>query len=160
MIDFEINEKNFKKVLILGIIIVIAYFAITIVSYALPRIYLLDKNTVLDDENTVKCGIDTLYRGSFGLEIQGWAYKEGQPITRSNTNFILKSQETGRMYILQAEMEEMPELQFVDGIDELHSGIHSQSIVLGLRDGDYDLYILYRNDGENLLVKTDVVVEI
>ena len=159
MIDFEINEKNFKKILNIGIIIIICYFIITIISYALPRIYLLDKNTILD-EHTVKCGINTLYRGKFRLEIQGWAYKDGKPITRSNSCFILKSQETGRMYILQAEMEEMPELQFVDGIDELHSGIHSQSIVLGLKNGNYDLYILYKNDGENLLVNTDTVVEI
>lgn len=160
MIDFEINEKNFRKVLNIGIIIVICYFLITIVSYSLPRIYLLDKNTILDENHSVKCGIDTLYRGSFRLEIQGWAYKDGEPITRSNSCFILKNQETGRMYILRAEMKEMPELQFVNGIDELHSGIHSQSIVLGLKDGNYDLYILYKNNGENLLVNTETVVEI
>ena len=73
---------------------------------------------------------------------------------------MLKNQENGRMYILPASMEIKKELQFVDGIDELHCGIHSQSIVLGLKDGNYDLYILYKNDGENLLVKTDVIVEI
>lgn len=159
MIDFEISEKNFKKIMIIGIFIVISYFVLLFTLYAIPRIYLLDKN-VVEDNNSVKCGIDNLYRGSFRLEIQGWAYKEGQPIKRANSCFLLKNQETGRMYILPASMDIKKELQFVDGIDELHSGIHSQSIVLGLRDGKYDLFILYRNDGEKLLVKTDVVVEI
>lgn len=114
MLDFEMNEKNFKKVLIVGIIIVICYLMITVVSFALPRIYLLEKNTILDTDGTVKCGIDILYRGRFKLEISGWAYKEGENLERSESYFILKSQETGRMYILQAETEQVPELQFVD----------------------------------------------
>lgn len=160
-LDIEIDEKIFKRLLVIGIVIIIAYLIVMFLSFAIPRVYIMDKNVVEDTEGTVKTGINILHRGSMRLELFGWAYKEGQSIERFESYFILKSQENGRMYILNTQMQEVPELQYIDSKYKcLNCGLHSQSIVMGLKNGDYDLYILYKNDNENLLVNTDVVVEI
>lgn len=160
-LDIEIDEKIFKRLLIVGIVIIISYLGIMFLSFAIPRVYIMDKNTVEDTEGVVENGINILHRGSMRLELSGWAYKKGQSVESFESYFILKSQENGRMYILNAQMEQVPELHFIDSkYNCLNCGMHSQSIVLGLKNGDYDLYILYKNDNENLLVNTDVVVEI
>lgn len=159
-LNFEINEKNFKRILILGIVFIICYLMITFLSFAIPKIYNMDKNTVIDTEGTVKNGINNLYRGSMRLELSGWAYKEGQDVKSFDNYFVLKNRETEKMYILRAGMKLMPELQNVDGYNCLNCGMESQSIILGLKDGAYDLYILYKNDNENLLVDTGVEVDL
>ena len=159
-LNIEINEKIFKRLLIIGIVVIIAYLLITFLSLSVPRIYNMDKNTVLDTENTVKNGINNLYRGSLRLELSGWAYKEGQDVQSFKSCFILKNKETEKMYLVKAGMKIMPELQFVDGHNCLKCGMESQSIILGLKNGAYDLYILYQNDNENLLVDTGVQVDL
>ena len=110
-LDIEIDEKNFKRLLVIGIVIIIAYLIVMFLSFAIPRVYIMDKNVVEDTEGTVKTGINILHRGSMRLELFGWAYKEGQSIERFESYFILKSQENGRMYILNTQMQEVPELQ-------------------------------------------------
>ena len=65
------------------------------------------------------------------------------------------------MYSLKTQKEQITDLHVVEGgHNALNCGMYSQSIVLGLKDGEYELYILYKNDGENLLVDTGVTVEI
>lgn len=159
-LNIEINEKIFKRLLIVGIIIILGYLLMTFLSFAVPRIYHMDKNTTLDTENTVKNGINHLYRGSLRLELSGWAYKEGQAVQSFKNSFVLKNKETEKMYLIKAGMKIMPELQFVDGYECLKCGMESQSIILGLKNGAYDLYILYQNDNENLLVDTGVQVDL
>jgi len=160
-LDFEINEKNFKRLLIIGIVIMICYLMITFLSFSIPRIYKMDKNTVIDTEGVVKTGINRLERGRIRLELFGWAYKDGQAIETFESYFVLKNQEDGRMYKLNAELTEIPQLTTVDEkYNCANSGLYSQSIILGLKDGIYDIYILYKNDNENLLVNTNVQVQI
>lgn len=159
-LEIEINEKIYKRLLLFGIIFMVAYLIITFLSFAVPSIYHLDKNTILDTEGSVKNGINKLYRGSLRLELSGWAYKQGQDVKTFNSCFILKNKETEKMYRIKAGMKRMPELQFVDHYNCLQSGIEAQSIILGLKNGVYDLYILYKNDHENLLVDTGVEVDL
>lgn len=160
-LDIEIEGKIYKRLFIIGIVAVICYVAITVLSFAIPRVYILDKNTVVDTEGSVKNGINTLYRGSLRLEIAGWAYKQGQDIKTFDSCFLLKNKGTERMYMLKTGKQYMTDLHVVEGgYNALNSGLYSQSIVLGLKDGEYELLILYKNDGENLLVDTGVTVEI
>lgn len=159
-LNIEIDEKIFKKILITGIVVVICYLAITFLSFSIPRIYKIDKNTVID-EGTVKTGITNLYRGSIRLEISGWAYKNEQSIESFESYFVLKNKKSEKMYILNTAMEQVPELQYIDNTYYcLNCGLHSHSIILGLQNGNYDLYILYKNNQENLLVNTGVIVNI
>ena len=159
-LDVEIEGKVYKRVMIAGIVICMIYLLITFMSFALPSVYHLDKNTKVDTEHTVKNGILHLYRGSLRLEISGWAYKEGQAIENFKSSFILKNRENEKMYLLKTGMELVEENQFIDGYECLKSGLKSESIVLGLPNAGYDLYILYQNDGENLLVDTGVEVNL
>lgn len=159
-LDVEIEGKVYKRVMIAGIVICMIYLLITFMSFALPSVYHLDKNTKVDTEHTVKNGILNLYRGSLRLEISGWAYKEGQAIENFKSSFILKNRENEKMYLLKTGMELVEENQFIDGYECLKSGLKSESIVLGLPNAGYDLYILYQNDGENLLVDTGVEVNL
>ncbi len=159
--NIEINEKIYKKLLIIGMIVMIAYVLITFLYFSVPRIYRMNPNTKIDMTGSVKNGVNLLKRGKATLEISAWAYREGQSVQTCKSCLILKSQETGRMYQLQTDIKEVPELQVVEGkYDCLQSGIYAKSIVLGLKDGNYDLLILYQNDQENVLVNTEVVVEI
>lgn len=159
-LKIEINERLYKRLLIVGIVLVMAYLIITFLSFAVPRIYHMDKNTVMDTEESVKNGINHLYRGSLRLELSGWAYKQGQDIQTFNCCYILKNQANEKMYQIRASKKMMPELQFVDGHQCLNAGIEAQSIILGLQNGIYDLYILYQNNQENLLVDTGIEVDL
>ncbi len=159
-LKIEMNEKLYKRLLWIGMIVVIVYLLITFLSFAMPRVYHMDKKTVMDTENAVKCGINHLYRGRLRLELSGWAYKQGQAIGTFNSCYILKNKKTEKMYQIKAGMKIMPELQFIDGYHCLNAGIEAQSIILGLPNGVYDLYILYQNDNENLLVNTGIEVDL
>ena len=44
-LDIEIEGKIYKRLFIIGIVAVICYLAVTFLSFAVPRIYILDKNT-------------------------------------------------------------------------------------------------------------------
>lgn len=144
----------------MGIAIIIVYLLATFVSFAIPVNYKMDENIVLDNEKMVKNGIINLYRGSLRLEIEGWAYKEGQAVNTFNNSFVLKNREDNKMFILKTGKQMVQELQFVDGYECLNCGMVSNSIVLGFKKGAYDLYILYKNNFENLLVDTGVEVDI
>ncbi len=159
-LNIKIDEKIYRRLLIIGIAVVAVYLLITFLSFAVPRIYHMDKNTVLDTEGIVKNGVNHLYRGSLRLELSGWAYKQGQDVKTFKSSFVLKNRQTEKMYQIKAGMKMMPELQFVDGHECLNCGIQAQSIILGLKNGMYDLYILYQNDNENLLVDTGVEVDL
>lgn len=159
-LNAEVEGKVYKRIMIVGIIVSIIYILLTFMSFALPRVYHLGKNTKIDTEHTVKNGILNLYRGSLRLEISGWAYKEGQSIETFKSSFILKNRKNEKMYLLKTGMELVEENQFVDGYECLNSGLKTESIVLGLPNAGYDLYILYQNDGEDLLVDTGVEVNL
>lgn len=159
--DLEIDEKIYKKILIIGIVLIICYCIISFLSIAIPRIYKMDKNTIIAEEGEIVTSIDMLYRGSLRLELSGWAYKTGESVDTFESYFVLKNQDTERMYILQTERREVPELLSVEGkYNCKYSGLHAKSIILGLKDGNYDLYILYKNNNENCMVDTGVVVSL
>lgn len=160
-LDFEITEKVYKRILIIGIAIIICYLGIMLLSFAVPRVYNMDKNTVIVQDGSVKNGINSVYRGSLRLKLSGWAYKEGQDVKTFDSSYVLKNLETEQMYIIRAEKTQVPQLQSVDGkYDCLNCGLEAQSIVLGLKNGTYEIFILYQNDNENLLVDTGIQANI
>jgi len=160
-LDIENIQNTYKKILILIIIIIIGYIAIVFSSFALPKIYEIDEDTIIDTNGDVKNGINILRRGKVRLTISGWAYKTGQPVKTFNSHFVLKNRETNKMYILKTSMCIIEQLEDVDGLfDCSKCGLDSQTLTVVYENGIYDLYILYENDDENLLVDTGVNVEI
>lgn len=159
-LDWEIEGKIYKRMLILGIGIIVIYLVITFLSFAMPHRYHLPENIALDTQNTVKNGIMSLYKGQHRLEISGWAYKQGQAVKTFNSSFILKNEETEKMYRFKTSKQIIEELHFVDGLDCLNCGLKAQPFFFGMPKGTYELYILYQNDGENLLVDTSQKIDL
>ena len=137
------------------------FILLTMIYLALPRVYKMKDNTILDTEGVVKNGINSVHRGAKRLDIIGWAYKQGQDVKCFKNYFVLENKETGKKYLLNTAMQEIPELERVEEqYDCSNGGMHAQSIVLGIDDGSYELYVLYQSDDENILSDTGIVIEI
>ena len=101
--------------------------------------------------------IDLLKPGGMKLEIAGWAYKEEEPITTVNSNYVLKHQETGKMYLMRTKMEENINLE---NEDVKMAGLHARCLLIGIPKGKYDIYVLYQNGEEDILANTLINVDI
>ncbi len=152
-LDIEINEKLFIKILICLVAIVIVFLAITMSSLLVFKSYTLGPNTtVVDEEGVINTHIDLFETDGKKIEIAGWAYKEGlKEMGTVNANYVLKNQETGKMYLMRTQMEENINIE-EEGLKL--SGLHAQCLRFGLPKGMYDIYVLYQNDGEDILAFT------
>lgn len=155
-LDIEINEKKYIKILIISIILVIVYLAFTMSSLLIFKSYTLGPNTSVNDEE-INTHIDILEKSGKKIEIAGWAYKEGDEITTVNSNYVLKHQESGKMYLMRTQMEENTNLK--DEKIKL-AGIHAQCLLIGIPKGRYDIYVLYQNGEEDILANTLIYVDL
>ena len=148
-LDIEINQKRIIKLIIIFSIIVFLYIVFTLISLLIFEPYKMNENTKLELKNDVVIThIDLLVHDSKKVEITGWAYKEGQKIKKAKTSFVLKNKETEKMYLMKTRMEENDELKDI-GCE--YGGLHAQCLLLGLKKGTYDIYVLYENDNESIL---------
>lgn len=156
-LNIEINEKIFVRILIVSIVVVIMFLALTMSSLLVFKSYELGPNTSIDNHELINTHIDLLEPSSKKIEIAGWAYKEGEPIGTVNCNYVLKNQETGKMYLMRTQMEEN-----INITEEEHklAGIHAQCLTFGIPKGMYDIYVLYQNDSEDILSFTLISTEI
>lgn len=160
ILDIEIDEALFKKLIIASLILIIIYGAFTVVSYAIMEPYTLETETTVDDDE-IKTGISVLNQGTKKLKIEGWAYKTGQPIEKFNSSFVLKNRETGDMYLIKTAMKTVEELRMADGsFDCSKAGMSAECIIAGLEKGIYDICILYKNDDENIFAETAITLQI
>ena len=155
-LNIEINQKLYIKILIVSIILVIVYLGLTMSSLLIFKSYTLLPNTSVNDEG-INMHIDVLEPEGKKIEIAGWAYKEGEPITSVNSNYVLKHQETGKMYLMRTQMEE--NINLTDE-DIKMAGLHAQCLLIGLPSGRYDIYVLYQNGDEDILANTLIHVDI
>lgn len=154
-LDIEITEARVKKIIISAIILLIIYLALTMSSLLIFKSYTLGPNTSVNGED-INTHIDLLESEGKKIEISGWAYKEGEEIGNVNCNYVLKNQETGKMYILRTRHEDninVPEEYKI-------SGLHSRFILGNLDAGRYDIYVLYKNNNNNILAKTGVYLDV
>ena len=155
-LDIEINEQIFIKMIISIIVFIVIYMAFTMSSLLIFKSYTLGPNTSVNDE-LIRTHIDILEPSSKKIEIAGWAYKEGEEIQKVNSNFVIKHQDTGKMYLMKSKMyrntnitEEMYQL----------GGLHAQCLTLGIPKGQYQIMVLYRNNNEDILADTLITFEI
>lgn len=155
-LDIEINERLFKKLVIISILLIIIFLALSMSSLLIFKSYTLGPDTSVNDE-FINTHIDLLKHDNKKVEISGWAYKEGEAIGTVNCNYVLKNQETGKMYLMRTKMEDN-----INITEEEHkkAGIHAQCLLLGMKKGWYDIYVLYQNDGEDILSFTQISVEL
>lgn len=156
-LDIEINEVLVKKIIIVAIVLLIIYLAFTMSSLLVFKSYTLGANTSVNGEN-INTHIDLLENEGKKIEIAGWAYKEGEEVGIVNCNYVLKNQETGKMYLMRTKMEE--NVNLLEDEEHKMAGIHAQCLKFGLPKGWYDIYVLYQNDNEDILAFTLISVEV
>ncbi len=155
-LNFEINEKTYIRLIIAFAIILLVFIALTMSSLLIFTSYSLGPNTSVNDED-INMHIDILECDGKKLEIAGWAYKEGEAVGVVNSNYVIKNRETGKMYLMRSKMEENGNIKEVE---HKLGGIHARCLVFGIPKGWYDIYVLYRNDSEDILANTLISVEI
>ena len=156
-LNVEMTEKLYIKILIISIILIIVYLGLTMSSLLIFKSYTLGPNTSVNDE-IINTHIDVLEtNGGKKLEIAGWAYKEGEKITSVNSNYVIKHQESGKMYLMRTQMEENINLS---DPDIKLAGIHARCLLIGIPKGRYDIYVLYQNGEENILANTLIYVDL
>lgn len=155
-LDIEITEKLYIKILIIFIALIIVYLGLTMSSLLIFKSYTLGPNTSVNDEG-INMHIDRLEAKGKKIEIAGWAYKEGEPITSVNSNYVLKHKENGKMYLMRTKMEE--NINLTDE-DVKMAGLHAQCLLFGIPSGTYDIYVLYQNGENDILANTLISVDI
>ena len=155
-LNIEITEKLYIKILIIFVTLIIVYLGLTMSSLLIFKSYSLGPNTSVNDEG-INMHIDKLEAKGKKIEISGWAYKEGEPLTTINSNYVLKHQESGKMYLMRTKMEE--NINLTDE-DIKMAGIHAQCLLFGIPKGTYDICVLYQNGENDILANTLISVDI
>ncbi len=155
-LDIEIDEKIFKRLIIIAIIFIIVYMAFTMSSLLIFKSYTLGPNTTVNDDE-IRTHIDILEPKGKKVEIAGYAYKEGEEIKTVNSSYVIKHQDTGKMYLMKTQMEENRNVE-----DEKYTlgGMHAQCLLIGIPKGQYQIFVLYRNNNEDILADTLITFEI
>lgn len=167
-LNIEISKSRYIKILIISIVLVIVYLALSMSYLLVSSVYTLGPNTTvvsIDPKNSVEnvengelsAHIDLIETSSKTVEIAGWAFIEGANLNTINSNYVIKHQETGKMYLMRTQMEENVNL-----VKEEHknAGLHARSFTLGMPKGVYDIYVKYQNDGEDILAFTLISFEL
>lgn len=158
LLEAEVNKKNYIKVLCACIVFVIIIFVLNYVSLLSCKSFALENDTVEADigEADMNVNIDILAHEGSKVEIVGWAYREDEEIRSINSNYVLKNRENGNMYIVRTRHEKNL------NVPEVYSraGLHSRFLTGNLNSGTYDIYVLYKNNDNNILAKTGVHVDI
>ncbi len=155
-LDIEVNEKIFNRILKISIAVIILYLGLSMSSILLFKTYTLGSNTTVSNED-INMHIDVLEPSGKKIEIAGWAYKEGEPIEKVNSSYVLRNQDTGKMYLMKTKMEENINLK---GTGMELAGIHAQCLLIGIPKGKYDIYVLLKEESEEILANTLISVDI
>lgn len=156
LIDTEVDEKLFKKLVLTAIIAIVIIVIILFLNNGLLRSYKApseEEQTGKQDE--VVFTIDKVDVSRKYIGIEGWAYKKGRRIDYFKNRFVIRNEETKECKALKTQMKIINELYLIDyQYDCTRSGMIAKGIALGLKKGKYQVLIEYRNDGENILVET------
>ena len=155
-LDIEITGKRYIKILIVLIILVIIYLALTMSSLLIFKSYKLGPNTSVE-ENVLHTHLDVLEISNKKIEIAGWAYKDGEPLGDVNSNYVLRNKETGKMYLMRTKMVENGNIQ---NEEYKLAGMHAQCLLVGVPKGQYEIMVLYKNGDNDILTSTNIEREI
>lgn len=158
LLELEVNQKSYIKILCVCTIVVVMILAIYYISLLSYKPFEIEEETIIADigEKNMSVHIDSMdYENGKG-EIVGWAYKENENIKTINCSYVLKNIENEDMYILRTRHEEnlnVPEEYQV-------SGIHTRFIAKKMPKGRYDVYVIYKNNNNNIFAKTGIYIDI
>jgi hypothetical protein len=158
IIDAEIEEKFFKKMVFIGTAIIILVLIIVFANFAWIRNYKVPKDMETQNDDRVEYKIESISTGRKYIEITGWAYKKGQNIGYFNNRFVIRNEETGKYKVLNTEMQNKDEFFSIDEkYDCRRAGMYAKGSSFGVKKGLYQIFIEYKNDGENILFDTGIL---
>ena len=158
IIDVEVEEKYFKRIVFVGVLIVILALLIVFLDLGLIRNYEIPKGIKTKNDGAVEYRIDSISTGRKYIEITGWAYKKGQNIGYFDNRFVIRNEETKEYKVLSTEMKMVDEFFSIDEkYDCRRAGMYAKSLALGVKKGLYQIFIEYKNDDENLLFDTGIL---
>lgn len=155
ILDIEINEKIFKIICAVGMIIILLFCLYLYLELGAIRKYKIPEDIKIDKGEQIEFTIDEVITSRKYIQIAGWAYKKGQNIGYFNNRFIIKNMQTNEYKALRTEMTNKDELFSVDSkYDCRRAGMFAKSIAISLKKGIYKIFIEYKNDDQNFLVDT------
>ena len=115
--------------------------------------------------SSVRCRLDAqapVHKlGGLYFPVSGWAAAEGREIRIQYCSVLLHNFSTGAYYRLNTCPQQRADAYRADGDDHGHEngGFHALVANGALEEGAlYRVCLLYRNDGENALIETDMVI--
>jgi len=156
LLEKEVDKKTYVKVLIILIVFVLLLVVLEYVSFLKCTKFNLEKETSLEVNSKMVVHIDVLEKSGKQELIEGYAYLEGEPIETVDSYFVLKSETTGDYYKLktvQVRNTNAPE-------GYRRSGLKTRFLTSFLNAGRYEIYVLYKNNDNNLLADTGIYIDL
>lgn len=158
IINAELEEKFFKRVVFASIIIILLFLFIVFLNFGLMLNYTADENADTKNDGKVEYRIDSISTGRKYIEITGWAYRKGQNLGYFDNRFVIRNEETHKYKVLNTEMQIVDEFFSIDGkYDCRRAGMYAKSLAVGLKKGLYQIFIEYKSDDENILFDTGIL---
>lgn len=140
-----------------AIVAVVCLLCILGVRYIPKKISL---GTQLATKDAVVFHIDEIERNLFKVYVRGWALKGGVSITHFDMKLLFRAAD-GTYYAVPCQRQPRTDVttHVNDGNNYDNSGFETLALSPKfVAKGPFTLYILYRNNGENVLVDTGVVL--
>lgn len=158
ILEAEFEEKFFKRIVLISIIIVLSIILIAFLNLGMMRNYSIPSEAKTKNKDEIEFRVDSILTGRKYIEITGWAYKKGQSVGYFDNRFIIKNEETKKYKALSTEMRSKDEFFSIDKkYDCRRSGMYSKVLALGLPKGLYQIFIEYKSDNENVVFDTGIM---
>lgn len=148
--------ENKAKLALIGLLLLSVIFCF-LIFYDAGSIKKIDMNHVLVTDDITYC-IDSVQQSNGVLTIADWAAKQGESIESIDMQVVLCSEDTQTGYVLPTQMTNRQEVTDAlnDGFNYNYSGFLSRGLLskLKLSKRDFTIYLHYKNNGEDLWVKT------
>ena len=163
-LELEINKENYIKILCLCIFLVILILIAYYMNLMIPKKFVLDESTKIasfEEEENLIVHIDILAPLELApkdnkVEIAGYAYLKDDEVFTVDCSYVLKNKDSGEMYLLKTRHEKnvnVPEVY-------PYAGMHTRFMIYGIKNGNYEICVLYRNNKNDILKSTGINIEI
>ncbi len=157
LINAEVEEKVFKRILALLIILIMLIVLVVFLSIGIMKNYKVPSNIDTSNDGKIEYKIDSIATGRKFVEIKGWAYRTGKNIGYFNNRFIIRNESSLEYKALNTQMTIVDEFFSIEEkYDCRRAGMYAKSLAIGLAEGLYQIFIEYKSDDENLLIDTGI----
>lgn len=114
----------------------------------------------LATKDTIVFSIDEIQRNRFKVYVRGWALKSGASITTFDMKLLFRAAD-GTYYAVPCQLQRRKDMttHVNDGNNYDNSGFETLTLSPKfVAKGPFTVYILYKNNGENVFVDTGIVL--